>query len=441
MGQGFEGARLRAPLDGYASAEPNPSLHALRAPRPPLAAPHTCAPTLARAPTAFCLVLALVRARAHARSLALARAPLAGAWVLGAPSPAAASPFDPEGEDWEGLSQLVTVAREEVGLKRLVLGETIDLRALRRQDTLVLVHPTGALDVDELSAFLRDGGRLVLLDDYGRGDVLLARYGIRRVPLPSRPAEVLRGNPALPIAEPASAHPAVQDVGKVVINHGTGVDRRALAPLLVVRGDAEPDVVVAVAGSVGRGRLLAVGDASIAMNMMMRYPGNRAFARGLVRYATEPGPADAPGGGNLYLAVNDVRTVGTYRGDSSVGGVERAVADAFGALSHDGLPAPAAYLLALAVGLGVVAWTTVQAGRPHRPVIPRFVRRTSGGGRGGRRRAGRDAGRAGDVTGLAAARDQERPRGGSRDEARARSGARPRGSGPQGPRGRAPRRG
>jgi hypothetical protein len=53
------------------------------------------------------------------------------------------------------------------------------------------------------------------------------------------------------------------------------------------------------------------------------------------------------------------------------------VKEALGSLVRDGLPVTAAYLLALAVGLGVVAWTTLQAGRPHRPVIPRFVRRTA----------------------------------------------------------------
>src|SRR5262249_51836678 len=160
---------------------------------------------------------------------------------------------------------------------------TLDLRQLRREDGVVLVHPERVIDADELMAYMRAGGRLVLLDDYGTGDALLARFGIRRVPLPSRPAEMLRGNPALAIAEPASVHPAVRHASRVVVNHGTGLAHPALSPVLVVRGESEPDVLFAVAGAVGQGRLLAVGDASVAINGMMRYPGNRALAVALVR--------------------------------------------------------------------------------------------------------------------------------------------------------------
>jgi hypothetical protein len=301
-----------------------------------------------------------------------------------------AAPFDPHGEDWEGLSQLVRIAQAELnvtgGAQRVEVVTRLDVGRLRREDGVILVHPERVVDADELSAFMRAGGRLVLLDDYGSGDGLLARFGIRRVPLPSRPAEMLRGNPSLAIAEPASAHPAVRDVSRVVTNHGTGLDHPALSPVLVVRGDGEPDVLLAVAGAVGQGRLLAVGDASVAINGMMRYPGNRSLCAALVRYVTED---DAWGrrGGKLYILVNDFETTGSFGDDSRLGGAagdaRRALEDALEMLRHDGMPPLAAYLVALAVGLGVVVWTSARAGRTHRAVTPRFVRRVPSVAQGG----------------------------------------------------------
>lgn len=219
-------------------------------------------------------------------------------------SDALATPLDPKGQDWEGCAQLVQMARDELGATHVLTPATLDYHKLDRTDGIVIVHPENTLDVDELSAFMRAGGRVVLLDDYGTGDTLLARFGIRRVPLPQRPLAMLRGNPALAIAEGASAHATVRDIGRVVTNHATGLEHRALSPVLVVRGDGEPDVLVGVAGAVGQGRLMAIGDSSILMNSMLRYPGNHALALSVLRYAVED---DVWGkrGGKLYVVAND----------------------------------------------------------------------------------------------------------------------------------------
>jgi len=299
------------------------------------------------------------------------------AFLGGQPHAALAAPFDPRGEDWEGLSQLVRVAQSELGTARVAVTTTLALGDLKREDGILMVHPDRPLDVDELSAFMRAGGRLVLLDDYGTGDELLTRFGIRRVSLPARPAEMLRDNPSLAIAEPASVHPTVRDVAHVVTNHATGLEHQALSPLLVVHGEGEPDVLLAVAGAVGHGRFVAVGDGSIPINAMMRYPGNRALSRALVRYATDD---DVWGkrGGTLYLVSNGFRTTGAF-GDPShakttAGEARRALALGLETLRRDGLPPGAAYFAALAVGIGVVLWTSARVGRKHRAVSPKFVR-------------------------------------------------------------------
>jgi hypothetical protein len=290
---------------------------------------------------------------------------------------AMAAPFDPQGQDWEGLSQLVRIAQGELGSARVVVTSALSLGELKREDGVLMVHPDRTLDVDEIASFMRAGGRLVLLDDYGTGEELLTRFGIRRVPLPARPAEMLRDNPSLAIAEPASVHPTVRDVAHVVTNHATGLEHQALSPLLVVRGDGEPDVLLAVAGAVGHGRFIAIGDASIPINAMMRYPGNRTLSRALIRYATDD---DVWGkrGGTLYVVANGFRTTGAFgdsaRADTAAREARRAILEALETLRREGLPPGGTYFAALGVGIGVVAWTSARVGRKHRPVSPKFVR-------------------------------------------------------------------
>jgi hypothetical protein len=327
---------------------------------------------------------ALGRVYSRRATLVLALAVAAGIGLSGARADAA--PFDPRGEDWEGLAQLVRTAERELGKAHVAVTSSLPLQHLRREDGVIVIHPERVLDADELSAFMRAGGRLILFDDYGTGDEFLEHFGVRRVPLPAQPSQMLRGNPSLAIAEPTGAHPTVRDVAHVVTNHGTGLEHHALSPLLLIHGDGEPDVVLAIAGAVGRGRLIAVGDASIPINRMMRYPGNRALARSLVRYATED---DVWGkrGGTLYILTNTFDMTGTFGDDSLAGSAtgvaRRAVIDGLETLRHPGMPPRMAYFAALAMGIGLVAWTIARVGRTHKAVSPRFTRPVAVAAQGG----------------------------------------------------------
>jgi hypothetical protein len=296
---------------------------------------------------------------------------------------AGATPFDLAGADWEGCAELVRLARAELGSTRVVATSQIDFHELKPDDGLLLLYPEKSLDVDELAKFMRAGGRVVMLDDFGRGDSLLRHFGMERVASPRRPAEFLRHNPQLALAEPASAHPVVSEVSRVVTNHPTGLSHPDLSPVLRIRGTDEPDVVVAVAGAVGQGRLLAVGDPSIVMNSMLRYSGNKSFARGLVRYTVDH---DSWGkrGGRLFIAAGAFEQRGNYGNeDSSWSDWTRTVREALEAVRRDGVPSAIAYALACALGLGLVVWVGARAGRLHKPVTPRFVRKTPGVAQGG----------------------------------------------------------
>lgn len=294
-----------------------------------------------------------------------------------------AAPFDLAGSDWEGCAELVRLARSELGAARVIATSQIDFHELKPDDGLLLLYPEKGLDVDELSKFMRAGGRVVMLDDFGRGDSLLRHFNMERVASPRRPAEFLRRNPQLALAEPASAHPVVADVTRVVTNHPTGLSHPDLSPVLKIRGNGEADVVVAVAGAVGQGRLLAVGDPSIVMNSMLRYGGNKNFARGLVRYTVDH---DSWGkrGGRLFIASGAFEQKGAFGDEnSSWSDWMRAFREALEVMRHDGVPSPLAYALAVALGLALVVWVGSRAGRLHKPVKPRFVRKTASVAQGG----------------------------------------------------------
>jgi len=172
----------------------------------------------------------------------------------------------------------------------------------------------------------------------------------------------------------------------------TGDSPPALA-LIGVIGEARrcgllPDAVDAPQAAVpapasappGRcGRLLAVGDPSIFINLMFRYPGNRAFAERVVEYLVGD---DTWGrrGGTLYILANTFTQEGTYGGR---GGLGAAVEDRLEALSRlisetrrEGLPtALAVALAALAVG-GAALWAMGSATRRYRRTVPRYARPT-----------------------------------------------------------------
>ncbi|MBX3234059.1 MAG: DUF4350 domain-containing protein [Labilithrix sp.] len=295
-----------------------------------------------------------------------------------------AIPFDLTGDDWEGASELVRLAKAELPAGQVVPTSQIDFSELKPEDGLLLLYPERSLDEGELSKFMREGGRVVMLDDYGRGESLLTAFNMRRVPAPRSPAECLRRNPQLALAEPASAHPVVSDVNRVVTNHPVGLGHPDLSPVLKIRSsNHDPDVTVAVAGAVGKGRLLAVGDPSIVMNSMLRYAGNKAFARGLIHYAVD---SDAWGkrGGRLFIASGTFEQRGAYGGsENAFSSFLRDLRDLLDQIRKEGLPAILAWSASIALGLALVVWVGSRAGRLHKPLVPRFTRRVPAVAQGG----------------------------------------------------------
>ncbi|MCC6213888.1 MAG: DUF4350 domain-containing protein [Polyangiaceae bacterium] len=323
------------------------------------------------------------------RARPLRWAALVGALLLATPLPARAA-FEASDPAWEGTSELYALAKSVLGAERIVLVATLDYSELTPADGLLVVHPEAELDYDELSAFLRAGGRAAIADDFGRADAVLGRFQIRRIPAPLRPAHALRRNASLPIAVPAAQvvagqeqgrHPVVANVQQVVTNHPAGLLHPNLTPVLEIPALGEPTVTLAATGIIaGRGRLFALADPSVFINLMLRYPGNRAFAQGVVEYLVED-DSWGPRRGRLYVVANRFRQKGHFGGGTSFGQELRdqatALLESVDSLHTDGFPPLVSQLLAALASLAAAAWTATTALKVYRQSTPRYASATS----------------------------------------------------------------
>jgi len=301
---------------------------------------------------------------------------------------ASGSAFDVSDASWEGCSELYQLAVDELGEGRVKAVAVLDWSEVGASDGVLVLHPLQSMDPEETTAFMKAGGRLAIVDDYGRGDETLRRFQIERTTLPSRPVSALRNNPELAIAEPVltgdkgqitGPHPVVANVQQFVTNHATGLRHPNLSPVLEIRAVGEPKAIVAVAGQVGKGRLFALSDPSGLMNQMLRYPGNRAFATGLCHYLVDEEGGERHGG-RLFIVANRFSEEGSFGGKTTlrkdIENQLRSIADALADARQNGLPTWAHWLVALVALLGVAAWIARSAGRPYRSPQPRFARPT-----------------------------------------------------------------
>jgi hypothetical protein len=299
-----------------------------------------------------------------------------------------AGAFDLNDASWQGCAELLGIARAELGEGRVMVVGVLDWEQIEAEDGILVMHPTKPIDAEEATAFMKAGGRVAIVDDYGKGDRLLQHFKILRRGLPSRPTRFLRNKPALPVAEPVfdtsegevlGLHPTVAQVDYVVLNHGTGLNHPDLTPVLEVRAVGDEPVAVAVAGQVGSGRLFAMGDASSFINQMLRYPGNRAFAGGLVRYLAN-GDVTSERRGRLFVVANEFGERGSFGGVTplrkSIDRKIEALVEALDELRQDGFPWWMHVATAAFAALLLLWWLTRRMLRLYKTRLPRFARHT-----------------------------------------------------------------
>jgi hypothetical protein len=242
----------------------------------------------------------MVKTRQH---LGRAAVPLA-VWAVFSMAPEvvrAGDDYDPESREWNGLSELVAIG-EGLGIDVRV-SDRLDVGTLSPIDAVMIVYPRNDLPLSGIAAFLRDGGRLALLDDFGRGDELLGVYQIGRVQARLPAAAHVRQNENLPIAPATARHTLTEGVTALVANHPTTLSHDELDALFAFDGVGH---ALVLAGAVGDGRLVAIGDPSIAINNMLEFRDNRRFVENLFRYL------EAGAGGTVHVVAADAIMVGRY---------------------------------------------------------------------------------------------------------------------------------
>jgi hypothetical protein len=315
--------------------------------------------------------------------------------------------FEVKDEGWEGCSRLLALAREELGREHVEALATLDYSRLTPNDALLILHPEVEIRFEPLAAFLTGGGRAAIVDDYGEAPELFERFHIRRTNSTAQPAITLRENGELAVARPAlegaqggARHPTLRGVQEVVTNHPTGLLLEPgveLTPLLTIPGSDGSSTLLAVTGVIGNaeacgltasstpgaaatghcGRLVAMGDPSVFINLMLQHPGNAAFARGLVGYLLED---DSWGSrrGKLYILSGSFAQVGSFAGS---GGLAEFWSEQRAALMHwldeierQSLPEPLNIALGALAALGVAAWAGFAGAQLYLRPRPTYAR-------------------------------------------------------------------
>ncbi len=199
-----------------------------------------------------------------------------------------------ENGGWNGLSELFALARGDG--RAIEVGSAIDWDHLGPQDILLLMYPRSDVDPRALRDFVRSGGRLILADDFGRGGPLFAALDIEQrdfSTLKTAPRLWNPDHPNLPIAQVVTrdgelAAGLTEGIDEIVTNYPT-VLTSTRHP--VIYGFSPTEGVV-IAGNLGKGKFVALGDPSLLINVMLGFDGNFHFATQLMRTMAPDQTAD-----------------------------------------------------------------------------------------------------------------------------------------------------
>ena len=215
--------------------------------------------------------------------------------------PAPGGDFDPSAPGWNALSYLrATAAEADV---EVVVGNSLDFSLLSGDEVLLIVGPLARLDGNgqqQLRAFVRAGGRLVVADDFRAGATWLAPFGLRLVDEAGAAAQTVTGAPSLMRFPGADIGGFLGfQVGEIVLNHPAAMLVESPA---VVRGEESQTQRIAhgryvdgvrawlVEVRMGRGRMLGLADPSVLIDGMLRsYHGDKQFAANLLRWGCYAG--------------------------------------------------------------------------------------------------------------------------------------------------------
>jgi hypothetical protein len=231
-----------------------------------------------------------------------ARLVLAFALVALLPSAAAfaaARDYDPDNAEWNGVSELATLAKN-AGLT-VEATDHVDWAELDPgRDVLFIFYPTMTLEANQVSTWIQAGGRVLLADDFGKCDEAFAELGLERDPARGvHAARWYQDNPQLPVASASAAdHPLARDLDELYTNH-PAIFRvtRGTPDVIFAFGKQGKEEAVVIAGKLGDGRFVALSDPSVLINGMMAVDANATFASRLVDFLTPEASVSAGASG------------------------------------------------------------------------------------------------------------------------------------------------
>ena len=233
---------------------------------------------------------------------------------------APAGEYDTSNTAWNGLSTLDALAR---GMGFAVRAQdTLSWDEIEPSDVLFVLYPTAKIEPSHLTRFLRNGGRVLLADDFGRAEEALRDLEILRGPGGAAAAESFWDDQTFaPIAKALDPeHPLAAGVDSITTN--VPAIWRDLREGSRVFGFDDGSVVVA-AVEMGDGRLVALSDPSVLINRMLEFEGNLGFAINLLRWLQRPGaePRLIIMTGDLALLGQPSRQLGVDPKAGTVGGM------------------------------------------------------------------------------------------------------------------------
>jgi hypothetical protein len=201
-------------------------------------------------------------------------------WALPA---AAAGPYDLESRAWDGLSTMARLLQSSGCRAKNI--DRIDWAALAVEDSLFVFYPGRELDGTLLSDQIRDGGRVLIADDFGHSDGALGVLGIaRHAKLNTDGVELYNDNPQFPVARRQRATQLGLSTEALVSNHPAVLDTPLPATFAF-----SPNQALVVEGQLGAGSFVAISDPSLLINNMLEEPHNFAFAKQLAAQMCAPG--------------------------------------------------------------------------------------------------------------------------------------------------------
>ena len=199
---------------------------------------------------------------------------------------------------WDGASDLRDEATAVDTESDLVLNSSAYGRTPANGTVAVVLSPDRAYTAREatrLRRFVRNGGTLVVAEDFGpHSNALLREVGADARVNGSlvRDERVNYQSPEFVVAENVSNHSLVTDVDALTLNHGTVVEPNGARTIVSTSGYAYLDgnrndelddneslgtYPVATVEAVGEGTVVTVSDPSLFINAMLDRPGNQQF--------------------------------------------------------------------------------------------------------------------------------------------------------------------